>query len=103
MARNKEHTMATVNSPTKRQLQDSWRVRLEESQARYQKAKEQYRELLQKQPDGVSHDSKGALALALQAQSEAFDEYKQILRAFTELALNGKIPEELFPASSDSL
>jgi hypothetical protein len=97
-------TMATLNSSTTRQtLQDFWRVRLEETQARYQKAKERYRGLLQEQPDGVSHDSKGALALALQAELEALAEYRRILRAFTELTLNGKIPEEQSPASSDSL
>jgi hypothetical protein len=97
-------TMATPKaSATRQTLEDSWRLRLEEAQARYQKATERYRRLLQEQPDGISHDPKGALALARQAESEALAEYCRILRTFTELTVYRKVPEERSGADSDSL
>ena len=96
--------MATPNASAARQtLEDSWRLRLEETQARYQKATEDYRRLLQEQPDGALHDPKGALALARQAESEALGEYSRILRAFTELTVNGKVPEGRSAAGSGGL
>jgi hypothetical protein len=97
-------TLATPKASAMRQtLQESWRLRLEETQDRYHKATERYRRLLQEQPDGMSHDPKGAVALARQAESEALAEYFRILRAFTELTLNGKVPEERSAAGWDSL
>jgi hypothetical protein len=91
----KKMALATSKAfATRQTLEDSWRLRLEETQARYQKAKERYGRLLQEQPDGISHDLKGALALALHAQSDARAEYSRILRAFTDLTVNGKVPEE---------
>jgi hypothetical protein len=96
--------MATPKvSATRQTLADSWRLRLEETQARYHKATERYRRLLQEQPDGMSHDPKGALALARQAESQALAEYCRVLRAFAELTVNGEVPEERFAADSESL
>jgi len=40
---------------------------------------------------------------ARQAESEAFAEYSRILRAFTELTVNGKVPEERSEDGSDRL
>ena len=90
-------------SVARQTLEDFWRTRVEEAQARYHKATEGYRRLLQEQPDGMSHDPKGTLAIARQAESEALAEYSRILRAFTELTVNGKVPEERSAADSDSL
>lgn len=96
--------MATPSvSATRQALEDSWRLRVEETQARYRKATEQYRRVLQEQPNGISHDPKGALALARQAQSEALAEYLRMLRAFTDLTVHGKVPEERSGAVSESL
>ena len=96
--------MATPKVSAMRQtLEDSWRSRVEEAQARYHKATERYRRLLQEQPGRMSHDRKAALALARQAESEALAEYCRVLRAFTELIVNGKVPDEQSTAGSDSL
>jgi hypothetical protein len=97
--------MATPKvSATRQTLPDSWRLRLEETQACYHKATERYRRLLQEQPDGMSHDPKGALALARQAETEALAEYRRVLRAFTELTLHRKVPDEQWStAGSDGL
>jgi hypothetical protein len=96
--------MATPKvSSTRQTLEDSWRLRLEEAQARYHKATDWYRRLLQEQPDGMSHDPKGTLAIARQEESEARAAYSRILRAFTELTLYGRVPAERSVAVSDSL
>lgn len=96
--------MATPNpSATRQTLEDSWRLRLEETQARYQKATEDYRRLLQQQPEGAPRDPNGSLMLARQVESEALAEYTSVLRVFTELTVNGKIPEARSAAGSDSL
>ena len=79
---------------TRQTMEDSWRVRLEETQARYQKATEQYRRLLQERPHGRSNDLDGALALARQQESEALAEYTRVIRLFTDLTVKGKMPEE---------
>jgi hypothetical protein len=42
------------------------------------------------------------VARARQAESEALAEYSRILRAFTDLTVNGKVPEEWSVAGSDS-
>src|SRR5712672_263158 len=50
-------TMATAAAfATRQTLEDSWRLRLEETQARYQKATEWYTRLLQEQPDPPAYD-----------------------------------------------
>src|SRR5260370_5648369 len=83
-----------TSSVMRREVEDSWRLRLEETQGRYREAKEQYRKFLQAQPDGRPHSPNGALALAREAESQARVEYTRVLRLFTELTVNGKMPEE---------
>jgi hypothetical protein len=98
-------TTMTVPEPsaTRQMLEDSWRLRLEEARVRYRKATDQYRKVLQDQPDGRLHNPNGALALARQAESEALAEYTRVLRAFTGLTVNGKIPEGRSVAGSNGL
>lgn len=93
----------TISEPsaTRRMLEDSWRLRLEEAHVHYRRATDQYRKSLQDQPDGRLHNPSGALALARQAESEALAEYTRVLRVFTELTVNGKIPEERSAAGSN--
>ena len=96
--------MTTYRSLGTRQTpEDSWRLRVEETQFRYREATDQYRKLLQEQPDGTPHDPNSALALARRAESEALAEYTRVLRIFTELAVNGKMPEERSVAVSNGL
>lgn len=83
--------------------EDSWRLRFEQTQARYREATEHYRRLLLDHPDGTPHDPKGALALARQAESKALAEYSRVLRAFSKLTLRDKISEDRSAAASDSL
>jgi hypothetical protein len=90
-------------SAARQMLEDSWRLRLEETQVHYRKATDQYRKLLQEQPDGRPHDPNGALALARQAASKALAEYTRVLRIFTEVTVNGKMPEERSVARSAGL
>jgi hypothetical protein len=85
---------------TRQTLEDSWRLRLEGTEAHYRRATDRYRKLLQEQPDGTAH---GAVALARQAESEALAEYTRVLRTFTELTVNGKTPEEHSVAGSNGL
>jgi len=87
----------------RRTLEDSWRQRLEEARADYKKATDQYRKLLHDQPGGTRHSPNGALALARLAESEALAEYIRALRVFTELTVNGKMPEDRSAAGSDGL
>lgn len=94
--------MATLNvSATRQMLEESWRLRVEETRARYNKATEHYRHLLQQQPERAQREANGSLALARKAESEALAEYSRVLRTFTELTVNGKIPEQQ-PAAGSS-
>ena len=94
--------MATPNtSATRQTLEDSYNLKKHTLVTRKRQSDtEDYR---QEQPDGTPHDPKGALALARQGESEALAEYSSILRAFTGLTVNGKVPEERSEAGSDSL
>jgi hypothetical protein len=87
-------------SATRRILEDSWRLRLDEAHVHYRKATDQYRKSLQDQPDVRLHNPNGALAVARQAESEALAEYARVLQVFTELTMNGKIPDERSVAGS---
>jgi hypothetical protein len=95
--------MATPEAfATRQTLVDSWRLRLEESSSLPESDG-----VVQKiTPRTTGRDAvrpHGALALARQAESEALAEYSRIPRAFTELTVNGKVPEERSAAGSDSL
>jgi CheY-like chemotaxis protein len=76
------------------ELEESWRLRLEESQQKYQKATETYRSLLRLEQNGRYPDPDSALARARQAESEALMEYSRVLRIFTDLTIHGKMPEQ---------
>ncbi|HLH17634.1 MAG TPA: response regulator [Bryobacteraceae bacterium] len=76
----------------RQQMEDSWRQRLEESHARYKAASQEYRRLLQQEPDGTAPGAGSPLALARQAESVALAEYSRILRIFADLTIHGKLP-----------
>jgi hypothetical protein len=93
----------TIASITRQALEDSWRLRLEETQVRYREATEQYRKLLQAQSDGRPLNPDGALALARHAESQALADYMRVLQIFTELTVNGKMPQTRSVAGSSDL
>lgn len=78
----------------RRDLEDAWRVRSEMARERYQTASKRYRKLLDAKPEGLIPRQDDPLALARHAESEALAEYTRILNLFTELTVNGQIPEE---------
>jgi len=78
------------------QLEESWRLKLEEASSRYKAATAEYRTMLAEQ--SVATD---ALMRARQAESRALAEYAQVLRTFADLTIHGKVPEEQPAAGSN--
>jgi CheY-like chemotaxis protein len=76
------------------ELDDTWRARLEESQRQYQNATNRYRKLLAEERDGQPPRADSPLTRARQAESAALMEYARVLRLFTDLTVQGKLPEE---------
>jgi hypothetical protein len=91
------------SSDTRQEVEDYWRLRLEETQVRYREATGHYRKLLQEQPKGTPYNPNGALALARQAESQALAEYTRLLRIFTRLTANGQMPKHQSVGGSDGL
>jgi len=87
------------------QLDESWRLKVEEASGRYRDASAQYRKMLEQQTDAATRgpDASGALMRARQAQSQALAEYSRLLRIFTDLTVHGKAPEEQPAAGSNGL
>jgi CheY-like chemotaxis protein len=83
------------------ELEETWRLRLEQCQQRYLTATTEYRRLLQEEPDGRPPSPDSALARARQAESETLKEYSRLLQIFTDLTLHGKLPDEAAAACSD--
>jgi hypothetical protein len=84
-------------SVTRHELEEFWRLKLEESRARYQAATTYHRTLRNGQRE---RDSSEALARARQAESLALAEYTRLLRLFTDLTVHGKLPGQDSAASS---
>ena len=84
-----------------RDLVDAWRVRSEIAHARYETASARYRKLLDEKPEGLIPRPDNPLALARHAQFQALEEYLRILKIFTELSVNGGVPEEAVTAIAD--
>jgi len=87
--------MKTPELPTltirRQELEESWCLRLQEAQERYQAAAGQYRKL-QEQPESLMPRPEGPLTQARQAKSRALAEYTRVLRIFTDLTVHGKAP-----------
>ena len=92
-----------VTSATRREVEDSWRLRLEETHVRYRQATQHYRELLEAQLEATPYNPNGALALARQAESQALSEYVRVLKIFTELTVNGQMPNHQSVGGSDGV
>ena len=92
------------SSPTMlQQLEESWRLKLEEASSRYRAATAEYRTMLEEQRDGATPgpDATDALMRARQAESQALAEYTHVLRMFADLTIRGKPPEEQPAAGSN--
>jgi hypothetical protein len=76
------------------ELEESWRLKTDRAQKRYQVATERYKKLL-KESQGLLLTADNRLALARQAQSAALDEYRRLLKLFSELTINSRVPEGL--------
>jgi len=76
------------------ELEEAWRLRVEEALQTYREATEEYRRVLREEPDGQPPDPESILARARQTESEALMEYSRLLRIFTDLTIHGKLPEE---------
>jgi len=74
----------------RRELEGTWRQRLEDAFERYCAAAEEYVKLLRK---GV-HCPRNELHRIMRAEADAMEEHSRILRIFTDLVMDGKLPEE---------
>ena len=92
----------------RRELEDTWRNRVEESHRRYQEASTGYRTLLADERDGQTPRPDSPLAHARQAESDALREYACALRVLTDLSVHRKLPDETLgsehaPSSKDMI
>jgi hypothetical protein len=81
--------------PSRQQLEDLWRSKVERALADYRQSKEQYSAVLANlmatpppSPDGLQ-----TLRKAHQAEASALEEYLQAVRTFNKLVLDGVLPE----------
>jgi CheY-like chemotaxis protein len=88
--------MQPFRSPriARQEMEDAWRLKLEQALERYRAATREYRTVLRQEPDRSIPDLAKAIDGARTAESEALREYSRVLRIFTDLAIHGKLPEE---------
>ena len=80
--------------PTRQELEAAWRTKLEEARRRYDLATGEYRTLLSETQPGKPSGSDRDLARARKAESEALADYSRVLRVFSRLAIDGKLPQD---------
>jgi CheY-like chemotaxis protein len=87
----------------RQQLEETWRLKLEQVSGRYKAANEAYRTMLEEQNDGQGGgpDATDALMSARQAESQALAEYTHVQRNFTDVTVRDKVPEEQSAADSN--
>lgn len=83
------------SAPTRWDLEDSWRARVEEKRAAWQSAVAGCRRLLAATSEEHSPaKSGGAAAAARAAAAQALQEYARVLHIFAALTVDGEMPEE---------
>ena len=89
-------------SPDRRALEDHWRDRLKDAKTRLEFARSYLREVQQDYQSGAlpSPDGSYAYQRAVRAEAAALAEYVRVLRIFSELAMDGKIPESGSPGEA---
>lgn len=76
-------------------MEDLWRCRLQQAQERHKLAVETARKVTLENTQRLSESPDSSLALhQVHAQeSAALEEYMRVLKIFTELVVNGKMPD----------
>jgi signal transduction histidine kinase len=77
--------------PLRRELEQVWRRRLENAFERYRAAADEYGKLLQ---GGPAESRPLELNRIIRAEAAALEEHSRVLRIFTDLVLDGELPEE---------
>jgi len=85
---------ASFPSSARKELEKSWRLRLEAAQAHYHAASKRHRTLLQDVPEDMLLEHAETVVLARAVESQALAEYERVLGIFTDLTVKGKMPEE---------
>ena len=82
--------------PSRKAVEELWRDRLHQSKDRYNVAAATSRYAMKTFLEDSAPTPDGGVNLrnCLQAESAALSEYMRILRVFTDLTLNGTLPEE---------
>ncbi len=83
-------------TPNKQQLEDLWRERLNTAKLRLDFARQYMKEVQRDRNSGdiPGPDGNFAYQKALRAENTALAEYNRVLRVFTKLVVDGKIPDE---------
>jgi hypothetical protein len=76
------------------EIVDFWRLKVEEAHERYETASAYYRRLVEEKPKDSVTGPDDKLTQARDAVSETLLEYSRLLRIFTQLTLNGTLPQE---------
>ena len=78
------------------ELEDAWRLKLQQAYSRYSAATEACRKIHQEQMETRAADGSAPADLmrAQVAASQALADYVRILRVFTDLTVHGKLPVE---------
>jgi hypothetical protein len=76
------------------ELEDFWGLKLKETHERYDVARAHYRRLLEETPEASTTILDGPLAQARRAEAKALAEYVRVLKTFTELTVDGRLPED---------
>lgn len=79
-------------------LEEAWRLKLDEARNRYNAVNQEYRRVIKETP-GAAGANFQSVWRARNAGTEALAEYSRVLRIFTQLTVEGKLPEEQ-PAAS---
>ncbi|HTS65901.1 MAG TPA: hypothetical protein VMH28_27960 [Candidatus Acidoferrales bacterium] len=87
------------------ELEEIWRTRLKAARQRYVESTEAFTRVTPDSADGLMHRQDSAYSRLQAGERERFarQEYMRVLRIFTDLVVDGKIPEELPCPERESL
>ena len=88
-----------ARSPSRIEIEDRWRTRLADAKRNHDQAVVEFRRAAEVYRAREIPASDGSLGLhqAISAESSARREYIRILRLFTDLVVNGRIPKDDIP------
>ena len=79
-------------TPNRMALEDLWRERLRIALERYRNAKVEGRIAIRQQEEAAPPDGSFAYRKTLRVENAALVEYRRVLRIFTDLTVNRKMP-----------